>query len=300
MAEIFEGGEGIVSKPWMPLYIGDYLRDTRHLNAAEHGAYLLLIMQYWTSGSLPDDDQRLARIACMTEREWHAAKPIIAEFFDEGWKHPRIEQEMRDTERLSARGRAGGAASGTTRRTRTPKFNEQEPPNSTNKTPTKHEAPQPQSQEEDGMVDARARDASLFTPGSRALAEAFRQAVGFNDPLDIPPEFAGIDYRAIEWERVGWNKSLVFSEAKRLALDQPNLKPIAYFEKVFATAFAKQNAPAPVVKFEQPANNVVTHGKTHARSGSLIAAIDREIAGLEAEEGADLALPQGAVLRLSD
>lgn len=100
---------------WMPLYIGDYIRDTRRLRAAEHGAYLLLIMEYWqTRGQLPDDDRQLARIAGMTDREWKAARPLIEGFFQPGWKHKRIDEELAKADAKSEKradaGKRGGIA----------------------------------------------------------------------------------------------------------------------------------------------------------------------------------------------
>lgn len=83
-----------MSPPWMPLYIADYRLDTARLGAAEHGAYLLLIMEHWAAGSLPDDDRELARIACMSDREWRTVKPRIQRYFFDGWKHKRVLEEL--------------------------------------------------------------------------------------------------------------------------------------------------------------------------------------------------------------
>jgi uncharacterized protein YdaU (DUF1376 family) len=98
----------------MPLYVADYLADTGHLSAAEHGAYLMLIMHYWRQGSLPNDDGMLQRIARMTGREWARSRATIAAFFDAEWKHARVESELRKAQLKSAAradsGRRGGDA----------------------------------------------------------------------------------------------------------------------------------------------------------------------------------------------
>lgn len=127
----------------MPLYVGDYLADTRHLTTEEHGAYFLLILHYWRAGGLPNDDARLARIAGLTPEAWGASRNTIAAFFGEEWKHKRIEKELTEAERLSDRGRAGGIASGESRRANRTTV-EQTLPSSSNQIATKREAPQPQ------------------------------------------------------------------------------------------------------------------------------------------------------------
>lgn len=103
-----------MSRAWMPLYVADYLADTGHLTTAEHGAYLLLIMHYWSNGGLPDDERKLARIARMTPDEWADAGITLKGFFDEGWRHKRIEKELIDAQaaydRRAAAGRRGGQA----------------------------------------------------------------------------------------------------------------------------------------------------------------------------------------------
>jgi uncharacterized protein YdaU (DUF1376 family) len=84
--------------PYMPLFVADYLADTAHLTTQQHGAYLLLIMNYWQrSGPLPDDDSRLSKIARVGPREWIRMRPVISEFFsiaDGTWLHSRIASEL--------------------------------------------------------------------------------------------------------------------------------------------------------------------------------------------------------------
>lgn len=107
-----------MKRPWMPLYVGDYLADTAHLNAAESGVYLHLLMHYWLNEGLPDDDNLLARIARMPLNQWRKTRPLIEPFFSAGWKHKRVEFELTEAARISAAGRTGGKASAEARRQR--------------------------------------------------------------------------------------------------------------------------------------------------------------------------------------
>ena len=100
---------------WMPLYIGDYLRDTNRLTTEQHGAYLLLIMDYWVNGAPPDVDSILAQICRLDANAWSIAKLVIKPFFtitDGKLTHPRIDREIQDarTKKLGAVRKAEAAA----------------------------------------------------------------------------------------------------------------------------------------------------------------------------------------------
>ena len=101
-----------MKRPWMPFWPRDYLDDTMHLSAIEHAAYLLLIFQYWIAGGLPDDDRELARITKLPLASWRRIRPTIEAFFQPGWHHKRIDQEIgkadRKKERLQVAGSIGG------------------------------------------------------------------------------------------------------------------------------------------------------------------------------------------------
>lgn len=97
-----------MARPWMPFYVGDYLRDTGHLSAAQHGAYCLLLFHYWARGGLPPDDHQLSNITRLSWDEWQASKPILQAFFFDGWKHKRLEVELRRVAEKTAKARLAG------------------------------------------------------------------------------------------------------------------------------------------------------------------------------------------------
>jgi Uncharacterized protein conserved in bacteria len=82
---------------WMPLFIGDYLKYTARLSTEQHGAYILLIMDYWTNGPPADDDEELAVITRLDLRSWRRHRPKIERYFrieDGVWRHKRIDAEL--------------------------------------------------------------------------------------------------------------------------------------------------------------------------------------------------------------
>lgn len=82
--------------PYIQLYIADYLADTAHLTCEEHGAYLLLIFNYWQTGK-PIRKDRLSRIVHLPNDRWTGVERTLNEFFEddgECWIHPRIEADL--------------------------------------------------------------------------------------------------------------------------------------------------------------------------------------------------------------
>lgn len=104
-------------RPFMQLYVSDFLGDTLHLSTELVGAYLLLLMAMWNAGgSLPDDEAKLARVARMTVKKWRAVSPDLMSFFDvsEGKvQHHRLTKEFQKSERQSESRASAGAKGGT-------------------------------------------------------------------------------------------------------------------------------------------------------------------------------------------
>lgn len=98
--------------PYMKLYVADYLGDTHHLGALEHGAYLLLLMGMWRAGgTLPVADANLARLARCTPDEWEAIKDDILPFFTRSrgkLTHGRLTAELAKYESTSGKRSAAG------------------------------------------------------------------------------------------------------------------------------------------------------------------------------------------------
>ena len=104
------------AKIWMPLFIGDYLADTQHLTAEQHGAYLLLLMHQWKTGPLPNNNELLARVGRLTPDAWSIAQAVLRPFFtlnDDGMlfqQRLKYEKERATANSTSARAKAKRAA----------------------------------------------------------------------------------------------------------------------------------------------------------------------------------------------
>ena len=110
--------------PALPLFMDAYLADTRHLTAAQHGAYLLLLMMAWRlpDCALPNDDKLLARWAAMDQRTWQRNKAEVMAFWHLG-EDQKFRQNRRSSERhyvsdVSCKKSAAGLVSALKRKNR--------------------------------------------------------------------------------------------------------------------------------------------------------------------------------------
>lgn len=105
-------------RPFMQLYVSDFVGDTLLLSTEHIGAYLLLLIALWNAdGTLPDDEKKLARCARLTIKKWRTASAELSPFFiiENGtWSHGRLTKELqksaRQSELRASAGARGGAA----------------------------------------------------------------------------------------------------------------------------------------------------------------------------------------------
>lgn len=88
-----------MSFAFMPLYTGDYQRDTQHLDCCEHGVYLKLLMHCWDQkGPAPLDERRLCGIVnARSGSEIEALRRVLSEYFvkmEDGFYNPRMDREI--------------------------------------------------------------------------------------------------------------------------------------------------------------------------------------------------------------
>ena len=197
----------------MPLYVADYLGDTMHLTTLQHGAYVLLLMHYWRTGPLPDDQDELAAIVKLDEKAWKGVWAKLCGFFTangDGRLHQkRMDWERRRWTDISDKRRDAGKR-GAEAKHRSPTNNSGAPP-----TPKAQPALQPE------VVPLTTTSGSQYATTSLAIA------------TDLPPPLP-VDNLA---------------NARNLPPDLPEpLPPISGNCQDFATHFA--SVPLPLQREE--------------------------------------------------
>lgn len=67
---------------WMPVYLGDYLAETQRLSTEQHGAYFLMLIDYWRNGPLPDKDSVLQTVTRLERKSWNEHKEVLRGLFE--------------------------------------------------------------------------------------------------------------------------------------------------------------------------------------------------------------------------
>ncbi len=102
---------------WAPFYWGDYLRDTSHMSLAEHGAYLLLMSHYYSTGEpLPANEEQLLRICrCICSSDADVLLKVLQEKFyrvGDVWRQDRIDAEIAKQQAISEKRRVAAGKRG--------------------------------------------------------------------------------------------------------------------------------------------------------------------------------------------
>lgn len=113
-----------MSLPWVAFYMGDYLKKTKDLTLDQHGAYLLLLIECWSKGRIPkQNEQMICRILGIPASRYRRTfASMVERYFNADGTNKRATEEIEKAEKLYEKralaGRKGGYKSGFTRRSK--------------------------------------------------------------------------------------------------------------------------------------------------------------------------------------
>lgn len=172
---------------YMPFYISDYLADTAHLSTTAHGAYLLLILNYWQRGKpLPGDDRKLAAISRLSSDQWALVSDDLAELFhvtDGEWRHKRVDAELAKARAKIDAAKKAGKASAERRQNKTSSNDERHANDRSTdvQQPSNHKV---RLGKEDVAVLGNAREGALIEAlGHHAEQKANGRFIAMSEPL---------------------------------------------------------------------------------------------------------------------
>ncbi len=200
---------------------------------------------------------RFARIARMSTLEWKSARPAVSAFFENGWKHPRIERELE--KRPASPTSVGEVGRRRGRSRRGAKKNEEDQSSDANggstpvepeanPTPTESEALHLQSHTQEAADDPRASPVgkSLITPEAFTLSgELMRlQRIDPDDPRCVGMAVLGpgVAHQGLAARHHRATVEIVMSRRREAP------RTLRFFEAAIAEAHAEAARPLPTAQ----------------------------------------------------
>lgn len=229
--------------PYMPLYVGDYLRDTARLKATHHGAYLLLMMDMWNhDGLLTDQPAIMASIARVDPKHWARVWKKLEPLFykvDGGWRQKRVQIEyekavLKSTKRAAA-GRLGGERKALkSNQTRQAIAKANATPSASNSSSKRGSMPEPEPYK-----------ASYASSGERAQRSIYDRVYDVLGPSVADPETCSHEAAVDQWIALGAPEQIIVDTVRLVTAfqrDRPIRKLHAITPEIRKSLEAQQTA----------------------------------------------------------
>jgi uncharacterized protein YdaU (DUF1376 family) len=278
-----------MSLPYMQLFPSDYMGDTRHLSTEQHGAYLLMLMAMWNAGgSLPNVDDKLARITGLTRAKWLKHRPDIIAFFrqeDGVLRHNRIDRDLNAARELSKTRSEIGKKGADARWGRDLNANESEKPRKNSYLFCANHADNPLGNNEAAMAAGMPTQHQIpsLSPDEAAIAASRRTNPPDSAVLNLRKAMAAAwkssgmlrrcpdTSRAAVWLAKGYRQEVIIAVIEEVLRRKPDVAAWSYFDGPLADA----HTPA--------GGNGGRHAPTRKPSLADLARADVERAALEDE-----------------